>query len=355
MAATTAPKFSKTWFEEEFSKNDVGCAGAGIFPYQWRRAGYGSNMNYVLLAWGNSIFQGHNDLALIVNTNQLFSRTKCDVASNSVEMGVGWSCVFAPMPHLCDFDQRKDFREFNDEHGMSEADDHSVEQRLALPYLVSQVAAIQSSIARSGVELMEAFANLYEYILSHLQPWCEADIQSILEEDDIVKMRQGNYVGMHIRRTDKIIYDGAHLTETKVYFENAVKYLNSSVSTVGVVDITGLWLSTDDESVVHEVKEMASGYFPGTTPDSVLSITARVPVALLHPETFASGALDRNTYEAMVLLLAEMRMLAGADVFSGTLSSNIGRLVALMRYSLQKPQDSTLSGDRPEHWNPGRM
>ncbi|CAN0466623.1 unnamed protein product [Ectocarpus sp. 12 AP-2014] len=266
------------------------------------------------------------------------------------------------MPHLCDFDEHEprkysrtpqDFAEFNQKHGMSEADEISVKQRLPLRYLKSEVAAIQDSIAGSGVELMEVFANLYEYMLLHLQPWCKADIQSILEEEDIAKIRQENYVGMHIRRTDKIIYDGAHLTETKTYFENAVNYINSSASTVGVTDITGLWLSTDDDSVVDEVKELVSGYFPGTTPDSVLCITGRVPVALLNPGTFNSGTQDRNTYEAMVLLLTEMRMLAGADVFSGTLSSNIGRLVALMRRSLQQPDDSTLSGDWPAHWMPG--
>ncbi|CAM9352109.1 unnamed protein product, partial [Ectocarpus sp. 12 AP-2014] len=79
---------------------------------------------------------------------------------------------------------------------------------------------------------------------------------------------------------------------------------------------------------------MVSGYFPGTTPDSVIRITGRLPVPLLDPRTVHSVnsvVQDRNTYEAMVLLLAEMRMLAGADVFSGTLSSNLGRLVALMR------------------------
>ncbi|CAM9245302.1 unnamed protein product [Ectocarpus sp. 13 AM-2016] len=352
MATTTASMFSKTWLEEEFSTDDVGCAGAGIFPYQWRQAGYGSNINYFLLAWGNAILQGHNDLAVIVNTNKFFSKTKCDVASNSVETGVGWSCVFAPMPHLCNFDERKDFEEFNEEHGMSEADEISSEQRLALSYLRSQVAAIQDAIAGSGVELMEVFANLYEYMLSHLQPWCKADIQSILEEKDIARMRQQNYVGMHIRRTDKI--KEAQLTATKIYFENAANYLNSSASTVDVTDITGLWLSADDDSVIDEVKEMVSKYFPGTTPDSVLCVTGRVPVAIL-PAGTVNSVEDRNTYEAMVLLFAEMRMLAGANVFSGTLSSNLGRLVALMRYSSQKPHDSTLSGDRPQRWRPGRV
>lgn len=47
----------------------------------------------------------------------------------------------------------------------------------------------------------------------------------------------------------------------------------------------------------------------------------------------------------MVLLRVEMLMLAGADVFCGTFSSNIGRLVALLRETLKKPRDSTLSAD----------
>ncbi|CAM9522581.1 unnamed protein product, partial [Ectocarpus sp. 12 AP-2014] len=212
----------------------------------------------LLVAWANAIVQGHNDLAVIVNTSDLFSRTKCEITSNSVETGVGWPCFFAPMPHLCDFDEQKDYAEFNQEHGMSEADENSAKHRLDLHYYKFQVAAIRDAIAGSGVELMKVLANLYEYMLSHLQPWCKADIQSILEEEDIAKMREGNYVAMHIRRTDKILIDGAQKTETKVYFENAVNYLNSTASSVGVTDITGLWLSTDDESVVDEVSRKAS-------------------------------------------------------------------------------------------------
>ena len=61
----------------------------------------------------------------------------------------------------------------------------------------------------------------------------------------------------------------------------------------------------------------------------------------------------RQTYEAMVLLRVELLMLAGADVFSGTLSSNLGRVVALMRRTLKKPEDSTISADDPK-WYAGR-
>lgn len=61
----------------------------------------------------------------------------------------------------------------------------------------------------------------------------------------------------------------------------------------------------------------------------------------------------RQTYEAVVLLMAELLMLAEADVFSGTLTLNVGRLVHLMRHTLNKPPESTVSADAPR-WHPGR-
>lgn len=65
-------------------------------------------------------------------------------------------------------------------------------------------------------------------------------------------------------------------------------------------------------------------------------------------------ATDSQTYEAMVLLRVEMLMLAGADVFSGTFSSNLGRIVAFMRETSGKPRESALSSDVPL-WFAGRL
>lgn len=59
---------------------------------------------------------------------------------------------------------------------------------------------------------------LYDYMYSHVQPWFKADIQAILDEPDIAALRRGRYIGMHIRRTDKLIYDGAKLTPTEVWY-----------------------------------------------------------------------------------------------------------------------------------------
>lgn len=61
-----------------------------------------------------------------------------------------------------------------------------------------------------------------------------------------------------------------------------------------------------------------------------------------------------QTYEAMVLLRVEIEMMANAAIFSGTFSSNLGRIVALMRHTLGKPAQSTLSNDR-RAWHLGRQ
>lgn len=56
-----------------------------------------------------------------------------------------------------------------------------------------------------------------------------------------------------------------------------------------------------------------------------------------------------------MLLRAEMLMLTAADMFSGTFSSNLGRIVTLMREALNnKPRDSALSSDTA-NWFAGRF
>lgn len=61
----------------------------------------------LLLAWATAIVAGRNDLSVIVNTDKFYSQTKCDVASNGVETRGEWPCIFAPIPHLCAFDDEQ--------------------------------------------------------------------------------------------------------------------------------------------------------------------------------------------------------------------------------------------------------
>lgn len=55
------------------------------------------------MAWANAMFAGKEDLAVLVNSDQLFPRTTCLLPSNGEETRRGWHCIFAPMPHLCTF------------------------------------------------------------------------------------------------------------------------------------------------------------------------------------------------------------------------------------------------------------
>lgn len=59
----------------------------------------------------------------------------------------------------------------------------------------------------------------------------------------------------------------------------------------------------------------------------------------------------RKGYDAVALLMSDLRMLARADVFSGTFSSNVGRMVTLMRKSLGKPR-SAVAADK-KRWRSG--
>eukprot|EP00903_Cladosiphon_okamuranus_P007636 g7405.t1 len=258
------------------------------------------------------------------------------------------------MPHLCAFDSDRDWATYNLQQGLLESKQSSASRRRT----VEGVRVVMQSVSpvlpepRSD-EFMDILAKLYDYMHSHLQPWFKADVQAILDEPDIAALRQGKYVGMHIRRTDKLIYDGAQLTPTKKYFENAAEFLAGAPGGLSAMDISGLWLSTDDEAVFDEVKNLAPTYFPNINPAAILFVSSRVPVRPMVKGTFNEGASDRNTYEAMVLLRLELQMLAGAEVFSGTFSSNLGRIVCLMRHTLNKPKESALSADDPA-WYPGR-
>ena len=57
-------------------------------------------------------------------------------------------------------------------------------------------------------------------------------------------------------------------------------------------------------------------------------------------------------YGSMVYLIADLDQLAAADVFVGTCSSNLGRLVMVLRDGLGKTSNTSISLDRP--WYPKR-
>lgn len=160
---------------------------------------------------------------------------------------------------------------------------------------------------------------LLDHLQSHLQPWFKADVQRILDEPGTAAVRNGTYLSMHIRRTDKkrearprktevceacqesrdiskqsrysrccsycplrsgkseysppTPTNGAPFSmhsimppvftlakETQLvfltqqeYFQKTVQYLRKSVDGLTAADISGLWLSTDEDAVYNEV------------------------------------------------------------------------------------------------------
>lgn len=57
-------------------------------------------------------------------------------------------------------------------------------------------------------------------------------------------------------------------------------------------------------------------------------------------------------YPAFVYMFADLEQLTKSELFVGTFSSNVGRLVALLREAAGKSRESSISIDRD--WVPGR-
>ncbi|CAM9212405.1 unnamed protein product, partial [Ectocarpus sp. 13 AM-2016] len=342
--------FSEEW-ANQFGREESGCSGPLTDVYDWRNAGYGSNLNYLMLLWTTAILEGRNDIAIIGNTDVWFPGTTCGVTSNGVRTRPGWSCIFSAAPHVCVFDTEQDWINYNQHFNVPARDLQRADDRRGVRFIWRHLDYISESVEKLGVETIDTQAMLLDHLQSHLQPWFKADVQHILDEPGTAAVRNGTYLSMHIRRTDK--KREARPRKTEEYFQKTVQYLRKSVDGLTAADITGIWLSTDEDAVFNEVKRLAPRFFPNVTPERVIYVTGRVAVRSMLSGHPADAQRDRNTYESLVILRAELEMLANANVFCGTFSSNMSRIVALMRRTLKLPDESALSADTP-HWYIGR-
>ncbi|CAM9723102.1 unnamed protein product, partial [Hapterophycus canaliculatus] len=188
------------------------------------------------------------------------------------------------------------------------------------------------------------------FLYSNLQPWFTADMRTIVEEDEIVSLRNGNFVAMHVRRGDKIRHE-AEKVEVQEYFQAAASALSQAAAgQLGIESITGVWVSSDDATVLEEARELAAGFFPNVRREHVISISFRT---VADETKTIPTTTNKMTYDTYVILHAELAMMAAADVFVGTFSSNIARMLYLFREGLGFPRNSTISVDVPE-WYPGR-
>ncbi|CAM9886103.1 unnamed protein product [Scytosiphon promiscuus] len=308
--------------------------------YPWRRWGWGSNINRLVFTWAGEVYEGRTGVALDLTGSSPhglgLDGVECHPGGPEAEQRlVGWNCLFKPMRHLCIFDDEQELEQF-----MGAKPNLELQPKESRPQ--PRPADVSHEVAVP--------AALVNFIYSHLQPWFEADIRAIIEEDKLLSVRNGKYVAIHVRRGDKLIKE-AKKVEVEEYLKAAASAIGGATqSQSGIEPITGLWVSSDDATVLPEARKLAVSFLPNVRRKRVVSISFRSVED--KNQTVPTTTTDM-TYDRYVVLHTELAMMATADVFVGTFSSNIGRLVYLIREGLGFPRNSTISVDNP-NWHLGR-
>lgn len=138
------------------------------------------------------------------------------------------------------------------------------------------------------------------------------------------------YVGLHIRRGDK-------MTETKPV---PLSLYVRAVAILATTNDTSVFVATDDGAILPSLRKLMPGR-------KVLSI-AGVEKRRGHLQKDANARYLNRNYQHVVELIAEVEALRHATWFVGTFSSNLARLIHVLRY--QHPDTSVSLDDR---WQPG--
>ncbi|CAN0124631.1 unnamed protein product [Scytosiphon promiscuus] len=377
-----APPMSKERVLDLLADGAPGSCNLDSRVYSWRNVGWGSNMNQVLKCWVDGVLSGHHDCALDV-TQSFIQQIRCPAsASESEKEVVGWSCMFKPMPRFCTFDTERvqprapnllllPFLAGQDKQLhlttiLFVSEEVFVPPRTQDSQYSSQLACLELCNKRSRathtrpptlesllVMERETARAALDFIYSHEQPWFRQDVATILLEESVSSVsRADRFVAIHVRRGDKLRNEAAKV-EISAYLRAAALFLwESTGDRSGIESIFGVWLSSDDSTSLPEVQELASKYFPNVRNDKIVTISFRDdgPEHPNFPRDEIPTLSQEMTYELYVGLHAELRMMSEAVVFVGTFSSNVARLVYLMRESNGLPRKSTLSVDQPAWW-----
>lgn len=123
------------------------------------------------------------------------------------------------------------------------------------------------------------------HIWGHFQPWVRDDIRE-LNACLPLGVREGPYIGLHIRRGDKLAHE-AHLTPAEDYLTVAVDtLLHRNEECTGarqlLVDecklgmlllpehINGIFVASDDDVVVEEIRELVPLFLPNVKAENVV-------------------------------------------------------------------------------------
>lgn len=72
--------------------------------------------------------------------------------------------------------------------------------------------------------------------------------------------------------------DHPRYSHRQVYIESAASFLRNSPRGLSRENITGLWLSSDDDTVLGEMQRLAPRYFPNVGQESVIWISGRTAI-----------------------------------------------------------------------------
>lgn len=125
------------------------------------------------------------------------------------------------------------------------------------------------------------------HMWKYLQPWVTKDVQT-LNACLPAGVREGPYVALHIRRGDKLKYE-AKLVPTEKYLnltKNSLVAQHKACADSPLElemcqgrshalphDIRGIYVASDDNGVVDEVRNLLPEYFPNIAPDEVVFLS----------------------------------------------------------------------------------
>ena len=122
-------------------------------------------------------------------------------------------------------------------------------------------------------------------------------------------------VAFHVRRSDKVATNDSRKYEADAYVQKMIE-------TVGEKNISNCFVASDDYAAVEEMKA------------ALLQRNVSCNVSTLA-DTSRQGTSERQqmalSYEDTLVFLAEISILINSTYFIGTMSSNIGSFVTLMR------------------------
>ena len=323
--------FSDKWMNEYSSEtcNDE------FGYYKWKGAGLGSNLNNLLFSWVWAISQGW-DLSVVIHGS--LDTLECSEQSSG-RVNYGWNCLFDPIPHVCIFDAVQDWKDHM-------IDNYNIEEK-DLDYDLGDIHhTFKFDTLGLKIDNREATSIMAKYLWSHLTPWIRKDIEFVKHYSDVFQTKP--YVGIHVRRGDKLIHE-AKYQPIESYMEEAVKYYDSEFTTIGVNDIEAIWVASDDNTVIDEVRSICVNYFPNVRNESISYASNGIRGGLKTAQDVPTHTRGAG-YADFVYILSDIEQLVEADLFVGTMSSNIGRLVAVLRDGMGKSRKSSVSLD--SGWGP---